>query len=90
MNNLGLAVLVVFIGTYAIISTEKVNRTAMSLLGMAVVGVVLWIGHEMGIEGGITFEELALHVDWSTILFVTAMMIIVGVAGASGMFQYIA
>ena len=90
MNNLGLAVLVVFIGTYAIISTEKVNRTAMSLLGMAVVGIVLWIGYEMGMEGGITFEELALHVDWSTILFVTAMMIIVGVAGASGMFQYIA
>ncbi|MHA1771063.1 MAG: SLC13 family permease [Candidatus Thorarchaeota archaeon] len=90
MNELGIAVLIIFISTYAIISTEKVNRTAMSLLGMAVVGMVLWAGYEMGIEGGITFDELAVHVEWSTILFVMAMMIIVGVAGASGMFQYIA
>ncbi|MHA2004433.1 MAG: hypothetical protein ACW960_10035, partial [Candidatus Thorarchaeota archaeon] len=44
VNDVGLAVLVIFIGTYAIISSEKVNRTAMSLLGMALVGVVLWVG----------------------------------------------
>ncbi len=90
MNDLGLAVLMVFIATYAIISTEKVNRTAMSLLGMAVVGAVLWAGYQAGIPGGISFAGMAEHIDWSTILFVTAMMIIVGVAGASGMFQYIA
>ncbi|MHA2072825.1 MAG: hypothetical protein ACW985_13700, partial [Candidatus Thorarchaeota archaeon] len=41
-NQLGLAVVVVFIGTYALISSEKLNRTGMSLLGMAIVGAVFW------------------------------------------------
>ncbi|MHA2140777.1 MAG: SLC13 family permease [Candidatus Thorarchaeota archaeon] len=86
-NDVGMAVLVIFIGTYAIISSEKVNRTAMSLLGMALVGVVLWAGFEFSDD---IFEELIMHIEWTTIIFVIAMSVIVSIAAASGLFQYIA
>ncbi|MFX0054938.1 MAG: SLC13 family permease [Candidatus Hermodarchaeota archaeon] len=87
VQDIGSAILVIFIGTYAIISSEKVNRTAMSLLGMALVGVVLWIGTSFDDE---IFEELIVHIEWTTIIFVIAMSVIVSIAAASGLFQYIA
>ncbi len=90
MDQLGLAVLIVFIATYVIISTEKVNRTGMALLGMGLVGIVLFIGQSVGHPDGVNFIEFIHHIEWDTILFVTSMFIIVAVAGASGMFQYIA
>ena len=88
---LGWVVLVVFVGTYLVISTEKINRTGTSLLGMAIIGFVLMIAYQTsgGLEGA-QFAELAEHIEWDTILFVTAMMIIVAVATASGLFQYLA
>ena len=94
LHNIAGAVLVVFIGTYILISTEKVNRTAMSLLGVAIVGVILYIGLEIffltGIDyGGVEFSVLIAHIDWTTIIFIIAMSIIVSVAAASGLFQYI-
>lgn len=95
VQNLGGAILVVFIGTYLLISTEKVNRTAMSLLGMAIAGVVLFVGAvidliDLGGEPNQVFASFVNHVDWTTIIFIIAMSIIVSVAAASGLFQYIA
>jgi len=89
-RSVALAVIVIFIGTYLLISTEKVNRTAMSLLGVALVGVVLYIGLVLELPGGVTFATLIEHVEWDTIIFIIAMSIIVSVAAASGIFQYIA
>ncbi len=89
-QELKVPVLVVFVGTYALISTEKVNRTAMSLLGLAIAGVVLWVGFSMGIAGGVDFEHLIEGVEWTTIIFVIAMSVIVSVSASSGLFQYIA
>jgi len=92
-RNLGGAILVVFIGTYILISTEKVNRTAMSLLGMALAGVILFVGSQIGLIAlpvGEEFRSFVNHVDWTTIIFIIAMSIIVSVAAASGLFQYIA
>jgi Na+/H+ antiporter NhaD/arsenite permease-like protein len=83
MNALMGIILAVFIATYIAISSEKVNRTATALLGMGVVGIILWFA-------GINFSTVIGTIEWHTILFVTAMMIIVTVAGATGMFQYIA
>jgi Na+/H+ antiporter NhaD/arsenite permease-like protein len=96
LDAFGITILAVFIGTYIIISTEKVNRTGMSLLGMGIAGFVFWVFYELGhpattgwgVHG--PFYELVSHIEWDTILFVTSMMIIVAVAGASGMFQYLA
>ena len=94
IHNIAGAVLVIFIGTYILISTEKVNRTAMSLLGVAIVGVILYIALEIEVltgvyHGGVEFSVLVAHIDWTTIIFIIAMSIIVGVAAASGLFQYI-
>jgi len=90
MDTLGIAVLVVFIATYAIISSEKVNRTGMSLLGLAIMGAVFWVASVFDPLQTIGFLDLVEHIEWGTVLFVTAMMTIVAVAGSSGMFQYLA
>ncbi|MFW9770011.1 MAG: SLC13 family permease [Candidatus Thorarchaeota archaeon] len=91
MDALGITVLIVFIVTYALISSEKLNRTGMSLLGMAVVGVVFWATNFADpIAQPLDFVHFVEGFEWDTVLFVTAMMIIVAVAGASGMFQYLA
>ncbi|MGY5871436.1 MAG: SLC13 family permease [Candidatus Thorarchaeota archaeon] len=79
----GTLVLLVFIGTYIAISSEKINRAALSMTGMGIAGFVLW-------GFGIGFNTLVHSIEWSTILFIISMMAIVSVAGHSGMFQYIA
>jgi len=94
LHNIAGAVLVVFIGIYVLISTEKVNRTAMSLLGVAIVGVILYLALEIFIltgvdHGGVEFSVLIAHIDWTTIIFIIAMSIIVSIAAASGLFQFI-
>lgn len=43
MDLAGQLVIVVFLFTYAAITSEKVNRTAMSLTGMAIVAIILRI-----------------------------------------------
>jgi Na+/H+ antiporter NhaD/arsenite permease-like protein len=92
---LQMAIIVIFVGTYLMISTEKVNRTAMSLLGVAIAGFILWIAYAAqpifgGPIGGVEFHTLIEHMEWSTIIFIIAMSVIVSVAAASGLFQYIA
>jgi Na+/H+ antiporter NhaD/arsenite permease-like protein len=79
----GTLILLVFIGTYLTISSEKVNRAATSMVGMGVAGLVLW-------GFGTDFNLLVESIEWSTILFIVSMMAIVSVAGHSGMFQYLA
>ena len=92
----GTFVLLVFIGTYLMISTEKVNRAAMSMVGMGLVGFVLWAAFSIDSAAGssdpvgATFATLVEHIEWGTILFIISMMVVVSVARNSGMFQYIA
>jgi Na+/H+ antiporter NhaD/arsenite permease-like protein len=83
MDLVGALVIVVFIITYAAITTEKVNRTAMSLTGMAIVALILW-------SSGVTFQALTELITWTAVLFITGQMIIVGVSRASGMYEYLA
>lgn len=90
MDLLSIAVIVVFIGIYAAISTEKVDRTGTSLLGLALVGIVFWIGSTLVQDVHISFVHVVETIEWPTILFVTSMFIVVAVAGGSGMFQYLA
>lgn len=77
-------IIAVFVVTYIAISSEKVNRTAAALLGMGVAGIVLWA------TGQGAFSVLVDHIEWSTILFITSMFIIVTIAASSGMFQFLA
>ncbi|MHA1963983.1 MAG: SLC13 family permease [Candidatus Thorarchaeota archaeon] len=90
-QNTALAIIVVFVGTYVLISTEKVNRTAMALLGMSLAGFVFWIAWSIGILDVLhPFEALIAEIEWTTIIFIIAMSMIVSVAAASGLFQFIA
>ncbi|HVY00615.1 MAG TPA: ArsB/NhaD family transporter [Pseudorhodoplanes sp.] len=66
--------------TYAIIISEKVNRSIIALLG----------GGAMVIVGVLTQEEALKGVDWNTIGLLTGMMILVSISRRSGMFQYLA
>jgi Na+/H+ antiporter NhaD/arsenite permease-like protein len=66
--------------TYAIIISEKVNRSIIALLGAAFMVVV----------GVMNQEEALKGVDWNTIGLLTGMMILVSISRRSGMFQFIA
>ena len=66
--------------TYAIIISEKVNRSIIALLGATAMVVVGVMNQEEAIRG----------VDWNTIGLLTGMMILVSISRRSGMFQYVA
>ena len=66
--------------TYAVIITEKINRSIVALVGAALMVVVGVLDQEEAIDG----------VDWNTIGLLTGMMILVSISRRSGMFQYLA
>jgi Na+/H+ antiporter NhaD/arsenite permease-like protein len=66
--------------TYAVIITEKVNRSIVALLGAGLMVIV----------GVMNQEEALKGIDWNTIGLLTGMMILVSVSRRSGMFQYVA
>ncbi|MDD9901780.1 MAG: ArsB/NhaD family transporter [Alphaproteobacteria bacterium] len=71
---------VILAATYAVIVSEKINRVVISLLGA---------GMMVGL--GILTQDAAIRgVDFNTLALLVGMMVIVGIAKDSGMFQYIA
>ncbi|MBN2899820.1 MAG: ArsB/NhaD family transporter [Clostridia bacterium] len=70
----------IFIITYIIIMSEKLNRTAVALVG----AVVLLLFNV------ITQEEAVQNIDFNTIGLLMGMMIIVNIMKRSGIFEYIA
>jgi Na+/H+ antiporter NhaD/arsenite permease-like protein len=83
MDIFGLLILVIFGITLVVIISERINETAAVLFSMSVAGGILYIAY------GYQFKDYVLDFQWDTILFVTAMMIVVAIAASSGMFQYI-
>jgi Na+/H+ antiporter NhaD/arsenite permease-like protein len=71
---------VLLVTIYAVIISERVNRSIVAL-----VGACLTIG-----LGVLTQEEAIRGVDWNTIGLLTGMMILVSISRRSGLFQYIA
>ena len=70
----------VFLITYALIVTERVDRTVSALLG----GVAM-------ILLGLLSQEQAFHaVDWNVIFLLAGMMIIANIVRETGLFQWIA
>lgn len=70
----------VFLASYAIIISERIHRTVAALTG-AVLMIVL---------GVLSQEEALSGVDFNTLGLLVGMMVIVGIAKGSGMFQYLA
>ncbi len=66
--------------TYAVIISEQINRSVVTLVGAAVMVVL----------GVITQEEAIRGIDWNTIGLLTGMMILVSISRRSGIFQYVA
>ncbi len=71
----------VFLITYAIIISEKINRAVIALLGAAL----------MVIFGVVDLHNaFTKHIEWGTITLLIGMMILVNITSKSGVFQYVA
>lgn len=71
--------LVVFLISYAIIISEKINRSVIAMVGgllLVILKIMPW--------------DLALtkYIDWNTLFLLIGMMVIVDIAGKSGMFEF--
>jgi Na+/H+ antiporter NhaD/arsenite permease-like protein len=70
----------VFLSTYALIISEKINRTVVALLGAM---LVLFFGI-------IDQQDAIAAIDFNTLGLLIGMMIIVNITGRTGVFEYIA
>ncbi|MFT4263577.1 MAG: ArsB/NhaD family transporter [Nocardioides sp.] len=74
----------VFLISYALIATERVNRVAAALggvAGMTVIGLV---------DAETAFFDPETGVDWNVIFLLFGMMVIVGVLKQTGLFEFLA
>jgi Na+/H+ antiporter NhaD/arsenite permease-like protein len=71
---------VLFVATYAVIISDKLNRAIVALLGATLM-----------ILSGVLNQEAAIRgVDFNTLGLLTGMMVIVAVTRKTGVFQYVA
>src|SRR5436190_19911888 len=66
--------------TYAVIVSEQINRSVVTLVGASIMVVLGVINQDEAIRG----------IDWNTIGLLAGMMILVSISRRSGMFQYMA
>ncbi|MET8560598.1 ArsB/NhaD family transporter [Streptomyces flaveolus] len=78
------AAVVVFIGAYGLIISEKIHRVAVALGGA---GLMLAIGATDDVSA---FYSEDSGIDWNVIFLLMGMMMIVGVLKRTGMFEYLA
>src|SRR5215813_13541445 len=71
---------IILLVTYAIVISEKINRSIVALIGASLMILV----------GVMDQAEALKGVDWNTIGLLTGMMILVSVSRRSGMFEYLA
>lgn len=72
--------ILIFIVTYIIIISEKINRTSIALFGAIL----------MLIFNVITQEKAIQHIDFNTLGLLIGMMIIVNIMKRTGLFEYVA
>ena len=71
---------ILFLATYAVIVSEKVNRAIAALTGAGLMIALGVLNQETAIRG----------VDFNTLGLLTGMMVIVAVTRRSGIFQFVA
>jgi len=69
-----------FVVTYVVIMSDKLNRAIVALLGAGLLILV----------GVLNQEEAMRAVDWNTLGLLLGMMLIVNITRRSGLFQYVA
>lgn len=82
-----MATLGVLVGMYVILITEVVHRTALALFGALVMLIVLFTTGILDPHDSVDFVIGAI--DFNTIGLLLGMMVIVGILGETGIFQYI-
>jgi len=82
-----MATLGVLVGMYVILITEVVHRTALALFGALVMLIVLFTTGVLDTHDSVDFVIGAI--DFNTIGLLLGMMVIVGILGETGIFQYI-
>jgi len=82
-----MATLGVLIGMYVILITEVIHRTALALFGALVMLLVLFFTGVLDPHDSVDFVIGAI--DFNTIGLLLGMMVIVGILGETGIFQYI-
>ena len=78
------ATLLIFLGSYGLIISEKIHRTITAIFGaglLVVLGTLMDFYHQ---------GEAIAAVDFNTIGLLIGMMIIVGITKETGIFQYVA
>ncbi|MDR3214805.1 MAG: ArsB/NhaD family transporter [Bacilli bacterium] len=71
--------LIIFVVCYGIIISEKINRSVIAMVG----GLLIIVLKIMPWENALNH-----YIDWNTLFLLIGMMIIVNIAGTSGMFEY--
>ena len=74
----------VFVLVYALITSDRVNKTLVALAGAAIVVTLPIINSED------VFYSHETGIDWDVIFLLLGMMIIVGVLRQTGVFEYVA
>src|SRR3954471_13774420 len=74
----------VFVAAYALIASDRINKTLVALCGAAIVVAVGVVGSED------VFYSHDTGIDWDVIFLLFGMMIIVGVLRQTGVFEYTA
>ncbi|MCW2651324.1 MAG: Na+/H+ antiporter NhaD-like permease [Mycobacterium sp.] len=74
----------VFVVVYALIASDRVNKTVVALSGAAVVAALGVVGSDD------LFFSRETGIDWDVIFLLLGMMIIVSVLRQTGVFEYIA
>ena len=90
----GILVLLVFIIVLAILVTEKIDKTALSLVGATVVVFILFVFPQNNLHGEkinvINLFGKESIFPWETVMFIFFMMMIVAMSARSGLFQWLA
>ena len=74
------AAIVLFLATYGVVLTERINRAIVAVLGAGLMVLLGVLNQEMAVKG----------IDFNTIGLLLGMMIIVVITKESGVFQYVA
>jgi len=82
---------IVLLATYALISTEKLHRTVVALLGAA---FLLFVTYTLGTFSQdffiISFQKAVHYIDFNVIFLLMAMMIMVTITARTGVLQWLA
>jgi Na+/H+ antiporter NhaD/arsenite permease-like protein len=74
----------IFVAAYALIASEKINRTVVALAGAALM-LALHI-----VDAEDAFHSLETGIDWEVIGLLLGMMVVVGVLKQTGIFEFLA